>query len=555
MSKRRKRELEREKRKKKFFISLSLLFFILTIVFSFGFVYFKFFAQKPIEAFIPDDVISFFLIDIDPDSEQNVVLKKLGLRFGDENFLNNFLEDLIFPGLRESEIEIDQEILFGWRGKKVAVGSIRVSPIENISIFIIQVKNYDLAQKFLSIFEENLQKAGHAVSFENFRGHKIIQSKGLNEISFTLLKDYLLISEKADGIKKMIDTELGRFSSLAQSKNYQLPKNKLKEKESIVFSYIDLLEFLKMISALSKNFDPDVFSKLDLGNKSYLGIAFIPHEDSIEAKIYSKSTLFTKRKRAKSKPIFAEKIPADILFYYEGSDFRPHIEGLFFGQFVSQEEAEAKKEALKRLIQLEFGFNLDEDLLALLDQKYVFFMLSESTREKIEVVAIFDVKDKPNLFGKLGRLEHAIVNLLNKYVIKSENKPLNFTDYSYQNYKFRYLNLPDNLTFDISYGILSDYLFLATSDRALRIAIQSIEGQIDPTLSQDSLYKAAFTNLNKDSDVIFYCDIQRFIKFLNYFVDFDYGKLDKRLRALNSLSFTKQEKGRDNFYNLFFKVK
>lgn len=555
MSKKRKENIEKEKKRKKIFsFALILVLIALALVASF-FTYSKFFAKKRIESFIPNESSSFFLVNINPKSDQTETLKKLGLRFGEEKFFENFLNNLIFPELQGQQSETFDKLMSGWRGNFVALGNIKLSAAENIPIFIIEVKNPPLASNFLKTLEENLQKKGYFISSENFKGYQVTKNQGANNISYALFDQYLLISERPDGVMKMIDTRLGRFASLAQNKDYRLTKKKLEKNKAIVFGYFNLIELAKALPFLEKNIDEETFDKLNISQKSRTGISFVPHEDNIEARIYSKDYSKIGKKAKKTDLVFAKKIPSDVIFYMEGRDARPTIESLLFGQQDEKKEGE-QKALIKRAIQAETGLNLDEDLFNFLDEEYTVFMLPSSSNKKIDTALIFNIKGKPDFAEKLKKLERTTVDLLNRYALKNENEKANFTDHSYQGVNYRYLNLPDKWTIDIAFGATSDYFFLTTSEKASENTIDIISERITNTLSQNPSFKISLESLkNKYSNQLFYCDIQSFIKFLNLYVKFDYEQLDKKIKVLDTASVAQEKKGKENFYNLFLKIK
>jgi hypothetical protein len=557
VSKRRKEKIKKEKKRKKIFGFFLIIALVIVIVLGSFFVYFKFFTKKGIESFVLADNSAFFLINMNHESDQAEALKKLGLRFDDENFFSNFLEDLIFPELREQKSDISDETLFGWRGDFVALGNIKVSAIENTPVFIIEVKNPPLAQNFLKTLEENLRKRGYSISSENFRNYNVTKSQGLNNISYALFDNYLLVSERTDGVMKMIDTRLGRFSALAQDKNYRLAKSKLEEEKSIIFGYLDLLDLIQRDSFLKKGLGEETFNKLDLDNEDLrVGVSFIPHEDNIEVRVYSKNFAKVGKKSKKTDLMFAEKIPPDVILYLEGKDARPLVEGLLFGQQENEENAKSQRVLMKRAIQAQTGLDLDEDLLNFLDGEYAVFMLPENSGKKVEAVLIFNIKGKSDFSEKITKIEKTAVNLLNQFAIKNEKEKADFTDHKYQDIGYRYLNLPEKWVTDLSLGATSDYFFIATSEKAAEKAIDVISGKIPETLSQNPSFKISLeAQKDKDSNQLFYCDIQRFIKFINSFVDFNYEKLDKKIKTLDTLSATKKETRKENFYNLFLKIK
>ena len=130
------KERKKKEKKIKFYSNLIIVFLVISFLVLFSwYIYSKFFAKKKIEAFFPQESFSFFLVKSNFTTEQGDRLRKLGTRFGDEKYFQNFLEDLIFPKLRDQKLDIPEEKFTGWRGDYIAVGNIKLSNIENISIF------------------------------------------------------------------------------------------------------------------------------------------------------------------------------------------------------------------------------------------------------------------------------------------------------------------------------------------------------------------------------------------------------------------------------------
>lgn len=555
MSKRIKERKKKEK-KKKIISSLIISLFIAALaVYSFYFIYSNFFAKKKIETFFPKESFSFFLVKSNFTTDQGEKLRKLGLRFGDEKYFQNFLEDLIFPKLREQKLDIPEEKFFGWRGDFVAVGSMKLSNIENISIFVLQVKNPSLSEEFLKILEENLGKRGYVVTSEDFRGYKVTSNRGLSEISYAIFEDYLLVSEKTDGVKKMIDTALGKFPSLAQEDNYYTIKRKLEEDESVVFSFFDPVELAKAVPFLGSGaIDPIESIGLRKSNLR-MGMSFIPHEYNIEAKVYSKKGYVEKDKKLGSRLVFAKRIPADVILYFEDKNFKPLIESFFLDSDKGSEDSKIEIEAMKKLAQMETGIDLDEKIFKHLSKNYALYMLPSSKKERLDIVSIFELEDEDKFSNNLGKIEEAVLNLLKKSSAGEEMNERKFTSHNYQNVNFRYLNLPDKWNVDLTYGLVDHHLFIATSEEASQNAIDVILDRIPKKLSDNDVFKSSYNlSKNNNSDQFLYADIQSFIKFMNYHVDFEYEELDRRVKILESLSFVKEEKRKNNYYNLFLRV-
>jgi hypothetical protein len=555
MSHRIKERKKREKKDKIVFTGIIFLLIIALAALGAYYIYAKFFAPNKIESFFPKEISSLILVKSNFTTDQGEKLKKLSLKFGDEKYFQNFLEDLIFPKLREQKLDIPEEKVFGWRGDFVAVGSIKVSNIENSSIFVIQIKNTSLCEEFLKVLEENLANRGYIISSEEFRNKKITTNRGLSDISYSLYDDYLLVSGKPDGVKKMIDTVNGKFASVADDSKYFKIKKKLSEDDSVVFSYFDPLELVRAIPMLDQS-NLDSADKIGLKNSDFrMGISFIPNEKGIEAKIYNRNN-YNKNSRGVGKNLaFAKKISNDVLLYLEGQNIELFLENILLEQ-EETENPEVAVEAIKKIAEMETGIDLDEDLFQYINKNYTFYMLPSSEKERLDAAMLFEVNKADEFKSKAVKIEDAILSSIQKTSLAEEMKNRTFTDHSYQNINFRYLNLPDNWHIDLVLGNMNDYFFIATSEEGARNAIDVILGRIPKTLDESSVFKASYAlSKNKDSDIFFFGDIQEFTKHLARYMDFNYEDLDQKYKILETLNLTTEEKSRENYYNFFLKVR
>lgn len=557
MSQLRKQKEKKEKIMKRLIKSAAVLVIFGFLALGIIFLYQEFFAPKPPEAFVPSNPTSFISINLKQKPDQDEVLKELGKRLGDENFFENTIKGFIFPNLNEEELEIpEEEKIKSWLGEKIGIGHIYVSPTVSLSVFILELKNSDLAKKFLQTFSANLEKQGNVVTSEQFRNGEITKITGQTQLSYAINQGYLLISQRPDGVKKMIDTREGRFSSLKESRDYYLTKKKIKTKSALAFAYLDTFEFLKILYQATTGLqDKEIFNKLEtLKGEKYLGLSLVPKRDGIKISGFIKKEQGENHRFKKIKTFFDKKIPKDIVVSFEGKNLKPFFESLLTGEKGLKEEEMAKKELFFRALELETGLNLEEDLFSLFEGRYVFALFP--SQNTLEGGLISEVKGKPDLLKKLGKVEEATVNLLNKYLVKEENKKVNFTEHSFGLTKYRYLNLPDKYQIDISYALVSDYLILATSSNSLEKLLTSLNSQPTETLSQNPSYQNSFTQLNKkESHQVVFLDVQNLLKFINRYIRFDYEKLDKKVKTLNTLIIIHEDKSSGSFFESFLEIK
>ncbi len=550
------KERKKREKKNKIIFSISVLFItILFIISGAYYIYAKFFAPRKIESFFPKEISSLFLVKSNFTTDVGDKLKKLGLKFGDEKYFQNYLEDLIFPRLRDQKLNIPDEKVFGWRGDFVAVGSIKVSNIENTPIFVIQIKNPALCEEFLRTLEENLANRGYIINSEEFRDKKVTTNRGLSDISYALYDNYLLVSGKPDGVKKMIDTAHGKFASMVEDSQYFKMKKKLSENDSVVFSYFDPLELARAIPILNQS-NLDSIGKLGINDSNLrMGITFIPGAQGIEARVYNRNDYTKDIKGVGRNLVFAKKIPYDSLLYLEGRDIESLLEGIISGQDDTA-DPEATISALKKLVEMETGVDLDKDLFQYINKNYAFYMLPSSEKERLDLTLAFELSKSEEFSGKINKIEDAVLNLIQKSSIKEEMSGRTFTDHSYQNINYKYLNLPDSWRIDLVIGQINDYFFIASSEEAAQNVIDVILGRIPKVLADSSTFKSSYElSKNKDSDIFFFGDMQEFTKYLSYNMDFNYEDLDQKFKILETLNLTREEKSRENYYNLFLKVR
>jgi hypothetical protein len=533
--------------------------FVVFGLFSFGITFFynEFFAKKPLESFIPESPTSFISINFKRSPDQDEITKKLGAKLGDENIFENTLKNIIFPNLNEDELNLtEEEKVKSWLGEKIGIGHIYVSPGVSLSVFILDLKNEDLVKNFLKRFSENLKKRGNVVASETFRDSEITEIAGETQLAYAINSGYLLISSGQDGIKKLIDTRKGRFPSLADSRDYYLTKKRVGTKSALAFAYLDTLEFLKIIyqTANKNQKDQEIFNQLKtLGRQNYLGLSIVPQEEGIKISGFTKKEGKAEFKFKKTKPFLDQRIPANLVASIEGKDLKPFFEGILTGQQGNTPEDVAKKELFLRAFELETGLNLEKDLFSLFSENYVFVLLP--SLEKIEAGLIAEIKNEPNALKKLSQLEETIASLVNKYVIKDEAKKVNFSEHKTGETKYRYLNLPDQYQIDIVYSILSDYLILTTSKETLEKLLTSMPSP-EEVLANNSSYQDAREQLSKKKPhQTVFVDGQNLFKFISRYIRFDYEKLDKKAKAIESLVIIHEEKSNGRYFESFLKIK
>lgn len=540
-------------------IALVIVLVVLGLLAFGGYMVFEaFFAKKPAESFVPDDVISFVSISLKRSPDQDKTVKILEARLGESGFIENTLRSLVFPNINENDFDLPEEKkMKSWLGEKAGLAYFRISVSKSLPAFILELKNSDLAREFLDELEKKTEKKGNVVRSEDFRNTKVTEIKGNTELSFAIYANHLLISQEIDGVKKMIDTRAGRFETLRDSRNYYLTKRKINTKDAILFGYFNTLDFLKIFYGLSDYQDKAVLDQLSAVKKlTYLGLSLIPHEDGIEIKGYSRKNRTTESVKIKRvKPKLVEKISQDAFLFLEGKDLKPLLESIVFGENAgSTQTLEVQKKTVNRLLQAQSGMDLENDFFALFDGQYSFVAFPFDDKI-LNIGVVSDIKGKKDILGKLERVEGAVIKLVNENVLKDEKEKAAFTDHEYKDIKYRYMNLPDKYNMDIIYGMVDDYFVVTISEKCWQKVVDGLRDSAENSLANNQDYQELFKKIKSgDPHQIVFTDVQKLLKALNKYVRFDYEKLDAKAKKLKVFETAIYQREDGMFFNGFLKV-
>lgn len=558
MSQIRKLEAKREGLTRRIIALVIVLVVLGLLAFGAYAVFEAFFAKKPAESFVPDDVISFVSISLKRSPDQDKTVKFLEARLGESGFIENTLRSLVFPNINEDDFDLPEEKkMKSWLGEKAGLAYFRVGVNKSLPAFILELKNSDLAREFLDELEKRSEKKGNVVHTEDFRNAKVTEIKGNTELSFAIYSNYLLVSQEIDGVKKMIDTRAGRFENLRDVRDYYLTKRKINTKEAIIFGYFNTLDFLKIFYGLSDYQDKAVLDQLSAVKKlNYLGLSFIPHEEGIEIKGYSRKNRITESVKAKRvKPKIVEKISQDAFFSLEGKDLRPLLNSIIFGETSDNaQNLEVQKKTISRLIQAQSGMDLENDFFALFDGQYSFVAFPFDDKI-LNIGMVSDIKGKKDVLGKLERVEGAVIKLVNENILKDEKEKAAFTDHTYKDIKYRYMNLPDKYNADIVYGMVDDYFIVTISEKCLQKIVDGMNIPAEKSLANNQDYQELFKKVKSgDPHQIVFTDVQKLLKALNKYVRFDYEKLDAKAKKLSIFETAIYQREDGMFFNGFLKV-
>jgi len=530
VSQRRKQYIQNQKRNKKLIIIIAIfimLIFGLGMIFS---MYSHNIAKKSLESFVPNDLVSFAIVDIDKDSKQNVELAEIARRMGNDAVFSDYLQGLVLSGITPDDLKIDKNTFYGWLGKKIAVGNIRVTNDRFSKIFLVEIKNQDLLNNFLSVFNDSLAKKGYIVDKEDFRGRQIVNITRKYNISYTVYDNYLLVSEFPDGMKKMLDTKLGKESALSYDGKYKKAKNKLKNGDGVVFIYGDVLELMKVFLKSNLKLDDDIIGKLkEIGGKYYAGARFSATDDKILAKIYMPE-LYKISDNKKIKPKFADFVSSNTAFYMEGASLKPLLTSLVTGNSA---DPNAEFALIARGAKLEYGIDLNETL-DIMGGQYGFYLAPDFTNEKIRLALIVDLKNKDNTQEKMTNAEGSITKLVGKYL--NDNKEVKFITRKNKDITYKVMNLPKK-AFDLGYFIKDDKLIVFSSEKILENLQSS-----DKLNSIDD-----FKELEKTkSEQMIYISVPDLLKLSSNFGS-NTTNVDSIGNALSAIRITKNRKWSGNF--------
>lgn len=537
MSQRRKQNLQKEKRNKKLIIFIAVL---IVLIFGMGMIFAMYsnnIAKKSMESFVPNDLVSFAIIDINKDSKQNIKLTEIAKRMGSDKVFSDYLQSLVLSGITPTDLKIDENTFYGWLGQKIAVGNIRVTNDRFSKIFLVEIKNQELLNNFLNIFNDSLEKKGYVVNKEDFRDRQIINITRKNNLSYTIYNNYLLVSEFPDGLKKMIDTKLGNNKSLAYDGNYKKAKNKLNNQDGVVFIYGDVLELMKVFLKSNLKLDDDILGKLkDIGGKYYAGAKFEATEDKILAKIYMPE-LYKISDNKKIKPKFADFVSSSAAFYMEGASLKPMLTSLVTG---NSKDPSAEFSLISRGAKLEYGIDLNE-FLDLLSGQYGLYLAPDFTNEKIRVALMIDIKGKDNAQEKINNIEGSLANLVKKYL--NDDKDTNFITRKNKDVTYKVMNLPKK-AFDLGYFVKDDKLVIFSSEKILENL------QSDDKLNGDIDFKEFG---NTKTEQLIYVSIDNLLKLSsNFGSDNNTASL---AQSLGAIRITKNRKWSGNFIDAEITVK
>jgi len=381
MSKRRKQEKQRNQRNKKLVIFIAIIAILIFGLGIFWSSYSRYQAKRSIESFVGTDLVALTLIDINKDSEQSEKLKQVGLKLGDEKYFSNFLKNLILKDVDPKDLKIEEELFLGWIGNQMAIGNIRVTPKKSSQIIAIEIKNHDLLEDFVFAFEDRLEEKGFVIEREEFRDLEIVKIKKSGEISFTIMEDYLLVSEFDDGLKKMVDTKLGRDKSIAFDKDYKRAKRKLKKNDGAVFVYGDLVELVTAITKSSFKLDKTWTDRMEsFDEKYYVAAKLTAEEDKVKARLHLPK-MGNEGDAKKVKSIFGDVVSPDAAFFTEGASLKSLFVNIIAGE---SEDPEASFELFSKGAKVEYGIDL-KDIADLVNQQYAFYVSPDFVNEKAEI--------------------------------------------------------------------------------------------------------------------------------------------------------------------------
>lgn len=523
------------------------------------FSYYKFFRKIKPENFIPENPITFLLIDINPDSEQNNSLDELAANLGDEDIFKKYLEGQFFQGISEDNLKIEEDDLKSWLGEKLVVSKIRVGDKESKSAHVIGVKNMVKARDILGTINENIKKRGSVVSTEEFRNVNIVYIEGSQEdMAYAFYEDFLLFSEDPAGIKVMVDTAIGRNKSLASDRIYRRIKRKLKGDDFVVFAFVDLLESLREITKISDQISIPYLGQISTDARFNLGIVFQAQGDGIKMRTLLGGENESYEKKKGFKPNLASVVPDNTALYWEGQEVQSLVERLLVSQEgeQSQVDREAKIELLKRGISLQFGLDLDEDVFNMLEGRYALALFPEKEEKGISAGLVLNRKKGESAEDNLKRLEELALEEINDKLVEEGEGKVSFINQTYKNTPYRLARLPESIKIDIYYAVLDDKIIIATGLKALSSLINAAEGTSGDVLADDKIFDDTYKKIDsKEATRLIYLNTPNAFTWLDSFGYLEYNTLSDEYRRLRGVGFLSQHSNEGGWAEGFLSVK
>lgn len=557
MSQRRKEEIKRKK--KAFRLRLGIVAVVVLLLVGLV-TYYKYFRRLQPEGFIPENPISFLLIDINPDSEQNASLDELADNLGDEEIFKKYIEGQFFRGISKDNLKIEEDDLKSWLGEQLVISKVRLgSGQESKSTHVVDVKNVVKAKDVLGTVNENVKRRGNVVNTEEFRGIDIIHvTGGQRDLAYAFYENYLLFSEDPTGIKMMVDTAIGRNKSLASDRVYRRVKRKLKGDDFVVFAFLDLVESLREITKLSDQIDIPFLGNISTDTRFNMGIVFQAQPDGVRMTTLLGGENEPYEKKKGFKPNLTSSAPADAAFYWEGQEIQSLIERLLVSQEkkLSQADREAKIELLKRGISLQFGLDLDKDIFDVLEGRYALVFFPEKEEKGLSAGLVLSKEEGKSVEDNMKKLEQLAAQEINDKLVKEGEGEVSFISQTYKNTSYRLAKLPASVKVDIYYAILSDKIIIATGPKALGGLIDAAADTSDDVLANNKTFLNTYQEIDsKKATRLIYLNLPRAFTWLDSFGYLEYDSLQDEYRRLRGVGFLNQRSSEGGWAEGFLSVK
>ncbi len=473
----------------------------------------RFIRIEPVTSFIPRDPISLALININEASGQAALVKDLGEVFGDRDFFSNILQDLILPK-GDQYVDVNKKDINVWFGSIIAIGKVRAAD-RAIDVIVVDIRNKEKAQEFGNTLVGNLRKKGRPITQETFRGQVITSIGGESPMHFAILPNHLLISERADGVRIMLDTERGRIASVNTMKEYRRAQRRIKKAQnSTVFLMVDLIEVIRLLPKLGTLVDPQLLAGiLQRENVLHLfGSIQVEHEGATVSFFLGEE--LGKQRTPVIRPHLASFIPKDVVFYLEAGNARETIEGLLFTTTGDSKEGQEERAAISYALRTQYGLQYKEDLTDIFEGPYALALLPAGTEERLPAVLLLDLKkNNDHIPEVLGKLERVLTDAVDKNYPDPTGRKAEFTTHQVGTETYRFLNLPDKLPLDLAVKQIGKMLVITTTDEAMKTVL---DAQVLPETARLGAHPPYTVTLKKvqrnNLTRVVYIDTQDFLR-------------------------------------------
>src|SRR3989339_302946 len=511
-----KKESENENKKNKWksnkFIAVLLICFSLFFIYIVGlFLYQNLFVPKDISKILTaDNTLAFAQVTITPENYAKIKTLEEKTALDSQKIIKKF------ETLSGSNFEKD---IKSWIGPRIGVAYLKNTKTgKSFSVYFLASRNHQKALNFLS--QKKLTENEKIIS-EKFGHYKIYSYQISQNLAYTTLQRYIVISNDTENLKNYLQTISENRLKVKNDKNFITINNNLPSR-SIGFFYVNIpklsadLNFAKYFGIIGPLLNP----VLDIFPAS--GVAALPKDQGI---VFSTYTIINKN-NFKNQKLFSkqDKYGSDLLKFINQKDIafiggkNLQLEMLKYQEILGEIDQSLPmifQSYLRGKVKQHFNeeISLENDLYPLFKDEFIFKVSPSQNKNVYTFVqkltnpeknkeTILNIKDQ---FIKKNALFDPYIEKTNDSDIKIINPSGVINEFitTYKNNKIYTIIIP-GLGYEINMGIVSNYLIVSTTKNIL---IENIETVLNNNNKIAEKIDTALTNeIVKFSDEIGYID-------------------------------------------------